>query len=308
MTRTTLTPDICAHEHDQPDCARQRFRTVARPALAGDRRWRRSGHDVSSARGGAAIAQARLCGPWSRALRAVARRLRGLRPARLFDANLMLEHVRSECFALGRRNVHDAEPGLVSAGDGRRLPASIASSPRPGTRRALFAGREQRRRLHRLHVGRSLRVRCRAARAKFLPPRRPQRTKNTEGVLALWRRHPQLAAPDRRAGSAHGSAGRTPAAEHRPSHRPPVDVPNCVVCRTSTGFILCPSQTEGFGHYLVEALSVGCDDADAGCGADERTGHARTRRAGAGRADLTHYLATTNFFDDAIDGSGRSSG
>ena len=80
------------------------------------------------------------------------------------------------------------------------------------------------------------------------------RTKNTAPLLALWRRHPEWprltvvqhpkeAKPDARAANI----------EHRIGYLEDAELKRL---QNAHRFHLCPSATEGFGHYIVEAMSV----------------------------------------------------
>ena len=81
------------------------------------------------------------------------------------------------------------------------------------------------------------------------------RTKSTEPLLALWRRHPEW---PRLTVVQHPSEARpgTPAAnvDHRVGY---LDEAELKRLQNAHRFHLCPSETEGFGHYIVEAMSVG---------------------------------------------------
>ena len=81
------------------------------------------------------------------------------------------------------------------------------------------------------------------------------RTKGTQALLALWRRHPEWP--------------RLTVVQHPREAKPGVPAVNvdhhigyldeAELRRLQNAhlFHLCPSETEGFGHYIVEAMSVG---------------------------------------------------
>lgn len=80
------------------------------------------------------------------------------------------------------------------------------------------------------------------------------RTKGTEPLLALWRRHPEWPRltvvqhpPEARPGAAAANI------EHRIAY---LDDAELKRLQNANRFHLCSSETEGFGHYLVEAMSV----------------------------------------------------
>jgi glycosyltransferase involved in cell wall biosynthesis len=81
------------------------------------------------------------------------------------------------------------------------------------------------------------------------------RTKNTEPLLALWRRHPEW---PRLTVVQHPKEAKpgAPAAniEHRIGYLEDAELKRL---QNAHLFHLCPSETEGFGHYIVEAMSVG---------------------------------------------------
>lgn len=80
------------------------------------------------------------------------------------------------------------------------------------------------------------------------------RTKGTERLLALWRRHPEwprltVVQHPREADRGAPSAN----IEHRVEY---LDEAELKRLQNAHRFHLCPSETEGYGHYLVEAMSV----------------------------------------------------
>lgn len=81
------------------------------------------------------------------------------------------------------------------------------------------------------------------------------RTKNTEPLLALWRRHPEW---PRLTVVQHPKEARSGAAAANIDHRIGyLDEAELKRLQNTHRFHLCPSETEGFGHYIVEAMSVG---------------------------------------------------
>jgi len=79
--------------------------------------------------------------------------------------------------------------------------------------------------------------------------------KGTARLLDVWERHPEwptltiVQHPDR-------ATRRTRAAnvDHRMGYLPEAEL---ITLQNANRFHLCPSETEGFGHYLVEAMAVG---------------------------------------------------
>lgn len=81
------------------------------------------------------------------------------------------------------------------------------------------------------------------------------RTKNTEPLLALWRRHPEW---PRLTVVQHPSEAKLGATAENIVHRIGyLEDAELKRLQNAHRFHLCPSETEGFGHYIVEAMSVG---------------------------------------------------
>lgn len=80
-------------------------------------------------------------------------------------------------------------------------------------------------------------------------------TKNTEPLLALWRRHPEWPRLTVVQHARHAKPS-PPAAniDHRISYLADDELKHL---QNAHRFHLCPSETEGFGHYIVEAMSAG---------------------------------------------------
>jgi hypothetical protein len=81
------------------------------------------------------------------------------------------------------------------------------------------------------------------------------RTKGTEPLLALWRRHPEwprLTVVQHPAEAKPGAP--CPNIDHRIGY---LDDAELKRLQNAHWFHLCPSETEGFGHYIVEAMSAG---------------------------------------------------
>lgn len=80
-------------------------------------------------------------------------------------------------------------------------------------------------------------------------------TKGTQAVLDAWTRHPEW---PRLTVVQHPNAGHVrveaPNVDHRIAY---LDDAELLRLQNAHRFHLCPSETEGFGHYLMEAMSVG---------------------------------------------------
>ncbi len=175
----------------------------------------------------------------------------GPRPAP-FDLNVMLEHVRPECLSLARRNVLIPNPEYVDAADLAALPDLHAVWVKTHHAEELFAQRGTP--VH--YVGFSSVDRLDEAVTReagfFHGPGRSAH-KGTQALLDLWREHPewpQLTVIWRRK--------RIDAGDLPPNVRlirKHLDDAAYRRLQNAHRFHLCPSRTEGFGHYLVEAMS-----------------------------------------------------
>ena len=212
-----------------------------------------------------------------------------------FDLNLMLEHVRPEFFPQARASVLLPNPEWFLPADGAALSGLDGVFAKTHYTGQIFSG-----------------LGCEVAFTGFTSEDRLDRavprersffhlagrsgTKNTEPLLALWRRHPHwprlTVVQDRHMAQ---SAVVAPNIDHRIGHLSDDELRRL---QNSHRFHLCPSQTEGFGHYLVEALSVGATTLTLDAAPmnelvmAERGVLVPVARTG------TQYLATTNFFDD----------
>ena len=181
-------------------------------------------------------------------------RLRFAVGAPRYDANLMLERIRPEFFRTARRNVLVPNPEYF----------------RPRDRHAL-AGIDEVwvKTRHAMPLFEALGARTRwigftsPDRNDPSVPRRhaffhgPGRSNNkgTAALLALWARHPEwptLTVAWRR---------KRVELDHLPANvrllRDRLDDATYRRLQNEHRFHLCPSQTEGYGHYLVEAMSCG---------------------------------------------------
>ena len=234
-------------------------------------------------------------GPWKPRLRALSRLVRGL-DVHEFDANLMLEHVRPEWFALARRNVMMPNPDWFLPSDEKALARIDCVFAKTLHTQDMFIARG-----------------CRVVFTGFtsedryepgVPRRRAffhlagrSTTKNTEGVLALWRRHPEwpqlTIVQDPRTAQPGAPA---PNIDHRIGRMDDADLRRL---QNEHRFHLCPSQAEGFGHYLVEAMSTGAVTLTLDAAPmNELITPERGVLVPVART-AQHYLATLNFFADA---------
>lgn len=175
-------------------------------------------------------------------------------PSPQFDLNIMVEHLRPDYMRLARRNVFIPNPEWFPR---RRLPQlqgvdtvlcktqhaqSIFSDLGCETALIGFTNAERLRR----HITRQ--------RAFFHLGGR-SRMKGTDRLLALWERHPEW--PRLTVVQHPDIAARVSTAANVNHVVGYVDEEDLVQMQNEHIFHLCPSETEGFGHYLCEALCVG---------------------------------------------------
>jgi len=185
--------------------------------------------------------------------RTLARRLAGRGPRR-WDVNLMLERVRPEYLATARRNVLLPHPEWFDGRDRRWLPRLD---------RAFVLTR------HAVPIFESLGLETEYTgftsedrRDTAVPRERAffhlagrSANKGTDTLLATWRKHPEwpqltvLQSPR----VARGVVA-APNIDHHVDYIPDDELKRI---QNAHRFHLCPSETEGFGHYLVEAMGVG---------------------------------------------------
>lgn len=171
-----------------------------------------------------------------------------------YDLTIMLEHARPEYLSWARRNAFVPNPEFCKPEDVAALPGVdvVFAKTREGMRIFDALG-------------------CRTAFVGFTSPDRTDRDvarertffhlagrsghKGTEALLALWRAHPhwpQLTVVQSPRTARQGAAAGN--IVHLVGYLSDAELKRL---QNASAFHLCPSQTEGFGHYLVEAMSVG---------------------------------------------------
>ncbi|MFI4969826.1 MAG: glycosyltransferase [Lysobacterales bacterium] len=213
-----------------------------------------------------------------------------------FDLNIMLEHVWPEYLGWARHTAFIPNPEWCQASDIALLDrvAIVLAKTRETVRifaargcRAEFIGFTSADRLDR-GVART--------RAFFHLAGRSQ-NKGTEALLALWRTHPQWPALTVVQSPRTAQPG-APAANirHIIDYLSDGDLKRL---QNEHRFHLCPSETEGFGHYIVEAMSIGAlaVTVDA-TPMNELVQPERGMLVAAARSG-TQNLATTHYFDAA---------
>lgn len=179
----------------------------------------------------------------------------GDRHATLYDINISLEHVRASWFGLARLNLLVPNPEWLSPRSQRYLGRFDAILCKTRYAVDLFKARGCRA----LYIGfRSTDCLEPAIRREpsFLHLAGASRMKGTQRLLALWQRHPEwpqllvLQSPR----TAIAQTDPIPAnIEHRVGYLE--DIGEVRRLQNSRTFHLCLSETEGWGHYIVEAMS-----------------------------------------------------
>jgi hypothetical protein len=189
----------------------------------------------------------------SRARTAWAWLTRPLRAPR-FDINLMLERVRPEFFGQAAHNVLVPNPEWFDAAWQRHLPAFSLVLAKTRHAERIFAELGCRVR-HVGFVGPDHREEGVAKEPGFLHAPGRSGNKGSMALLELWAKHPhwpRLTLIWRRK---RVSTDTVPA--NVTWHRDYVPQPELQCLQNAIGFHLCPSRTEGYGHYLAEALGTG---------------------------------------------------
>ncbi|MFT3790345.1 MAG: glycosyltransferase [Rudaea sp.] len=211
-----------------------------------------AGHRVSQTRLRGGKVPKRLLPVAIRADTAIRRGL-GISPLR-YDANILLEHVRDQYLPRARRNillpnqewVFPAEIALLGRIDHvltktRYAQGIFGALGRPST-----------------YVGFTSPDRLDPAvprRREFFHLAGRSRHKGTARLLALWQRHPHwplLTVVQ------HPRIGRESVVAANINHRRAyMDDAELLRLQNTFRFHLCPSESEGFGHYIVEAMGIG---------------------------------------------------
>ncbi|MFC5436160.1 glycosyl transferase family 1 [Rhodanobacter umsongensis] len=179
----------------------------------------------------------------------------GGRQARLYDANIALEHVRPAWFGLARVNLLVPNPEWLSPRSQRYLPRFDAVLCKTKYAGELFRARGCRA-LHIGFRGTDCLDQDVPREPTFLHLAGASKMKGTQQLLALWQRHPEwpklvvLQSPCTAAALAEPVPGNI---EHRVGYLS--DIREIRRLQNSHLFHLCLSETEGWGHYLAEGMS-----------------------------------------------------
>jgi hypothetical protein len=224
------------------------------------------------------------------------RRWRDGPAAARFDLNLMLERVRPEYFALARRNVLMPNPEWFAEEDRRWLGGIDCVFAKTRHAQPLFEALGCRS----VFTGFSSLDRRRAGvppEATFFHLGGRSVNKGSQALVDLWLRRPDfpLLAMVQRAKLE--LPARLPV--NLRLYGDYLDDAQLGVLQNRHRFHLCPSETEGFGHHLVEGLSVGAIVlATDAAPMNELVTHERGVLVAANRSG-TQRLATTWFVDPA---------
>ena len=225
----------------------------------------------------------------------LSRRLRG--GALRFDANVMLEHIRPEDMPAARRNFFIPNPEWCLPSDVALLDRVDAVLTKTRHASAIFSARG-----------------CRVAEIGFtsedrldlsVPRQRTffhlagrSRNKGTQRLIGMWRRHPEwplltVVQSPREAVPIEPAVANI---VHRVDY---IDDAELRALQNGSWFHICSSETEGFGHYLVEAMGVGAVTlTTAAPPMNELVEPDRGILVPYARMD-TQFLANTYFFDEA---------
>lgn len=182
----------------------------------------------------------------------LARRLTG-RGAQRWDINLMLERVRPEYLVAARRNVLMPHPEWFDQRDRTWLPRLDRAFVLTHHAKPIFEALGMRVDYTGFTSEDRLDVAVPRERAFFHLAGRSS-NKGTDTLLATWRKHPEwprltvLQSPRVARPVVHAAN-----VDHRVDYIPDAELKRI---QNAHRFHLCPSETEGFGHYLVEAMGV----------------------------------------------------
>lgn len=170
------------------------------------------------------------------------------------DVNIMLEHIRPEDFASAKRTFFIPNPEWCNDRDVALLPRVHGVLAKTRHAVAIFEALGARTAL----IGFTSEDRLDAAVTRertFFHLAGRSSNKGTDALLKLWQRHPEwprlTVVQSPRTASA---LPPTPNIDHRIDY---IDDTELRRLQNANVFHLCCSETEGFGHYLVEAMSVG---------------------------------------------------
>ena len=187
-------------------------------------------------------------------MRTAFQQMRGYDRSGRFSYNVMLEHVRPEYLALAKRNVLVPNPEWMDETDGQVMDRIDLVLTKTRHAQEIFGGLNCETR----YMGFTSEDRLDSAvprECKFFHLAGRSVLKGTDALLELWQRHPEwpqlTVVQHPKVAKKVGVAANI---RHRIEYLSDRDLRRL---QNSHAFHLCPSETEGFGHSLVEAMSVG---------------------------------------------------
>lgn len=171
-----------------------------------------------------------------------------------FDVNIMMEHIWPEALHLARSNVVVPNPEWFDRTDRQMLDCMDAVWTKTSYAQSIFANRHQ----QTLLIGFSSQDRLDAAVAReptFLHLAGKSRMKGTGRLVRMWAQHPQwpllTVIHSRQAAFDVVKAANI---HYETRHLSDTEL---LQRQNRHRFHVCTSETEGWGHYIPEALSVG---------------------------------------------------
>ena len=191
--------------------------------------------------------------PWWVRAGNLLRRLARRKPP--FRINLMQEHIRPEYLPWAECNVLVPHPEYLNGKDGALLGKMDGVFVKTRHAEEIFARLGSRTE----YIGFTSEDRFEAAverRRAFLHVPGKSGNKGTGALLAAWKQHPHWPPLTivQRSRRPAGSGERIANVDFRTDYVPEEELREM---QNAHRFHLCPSETEGYGHYLMEALSVG---------------------------------------------------
>lgn len=226
-----------------------------------------------------------------------AQRLSGGAARPRFDINLMLEHIWPDDLPFARHNVLVPNPEWFLPRDSQHLGHIDLVLAKTHATAAIFGALD----VPVIYTGFISEDRLDVSQPRqrsFFHLAGRSHSKGTVRLLALWQRHPEwpplTVTQNPRSKIPVVTAGHI---DHRVGYLSDDELKQL---QNTHRFHLCPSETEGYGHYIVEAMSVGALiltlDAPP---MNELVGRDRGLLVATQAASGIQQLATTYFFDDA---------
>lgn len=190
---------------------------------------------------------------WAQRLARVGAWLTGKGPRR-YDLGITLEHVHPAYLGLARRNALVPNPEWLSRRDRKQLHRFDAILCKTEVARDTFAAQGLPVRVIGFQSVDCLREQPSRQRT-FLHLAGASRMKGTERLLDVWRRHPEwpvlhvLQSPS----TARQGAAAAANLDHRVTYVD--DIEDIRRLQNAHAFHVCLSEAEGWGHYIVEAMS-----------------------------------------------------